>query len=238
MNLQETLDKLKPYLIGFRYVEGIPLVDVVLKPNWVIPASKTIQNKKEDSKPEYNYHMLYSEYPSVTLDHLLDYVALIIKVNIEKEEKLKLLKAKVEELKVIFQNNPLEKLNQLIFSFREEKIEDNIDLDISYVNDETVYNKEVQPELTYVEPVYPDGKIPYEPSIAVPMSHNEVVQTKAKFSASDIDNYGVPSDEQVYQQPPINMVELSEEEREILEEEARGARNIARLKRQKEAKNH
>lgn len=226
MNLQEVFDKLKPYLIGIRYVEGMTLVDAILKPKWVIPASQYIKTgKNEQTNPEFNYIMLYSELPSITLDNLLDYLSLIINVNLEKEAKLELLKAKVEELKMVFQNNQLDKLKQLTFSFKEVGAEEDIDLEISEINDEIIYNNysEPKPEVvqTYVEPVYPDGNIPTEASIAMPMNQDDAVVTSQKFSASDIDNYGTEYE---------NTEGLSEEELEIIEEEKRGARNLAIIK--------
>ena len=46
MKLQEMLDKLQPYLLGIRYLEGIPLLDVVLKEGWIIPDEKDINKIK------------------------------------------------------------------------------------------------------------------------------------------------------------------------------------------------
>jgi hypothetical protein len=45
----------------------------------------------------------------------LDHVKEIISVNIEKEQKLSLLKAKIEELKVWFSEKPLTELQKLKF---------------------------------------------------------------------------------------------------------------------------
>jgi hypothetical protein len=44
MNIQKTLDSLQPYVIGIRYLDGIPLVDVVLKR--VGNYQKTLKYKK------------------------------------------------------------------------------------------------------------------------------------------------------------------------------------------------
>ena len=56
---------------------------------------------------------------SSDFDLLLDHIEDIIENNIERENKLVLLKAKVEELKVLFDSNPLSELERLKF-----KIED------------------------------------------------------------------------------------------------------------------
>jgi hypothetical protein len=69
MNIQKTLDSLQPYVIGIRYLDGIPLVDVVLKR--VGNYQKTLKYKKNKGNEEMNYYMLFSEVAGVGLDELL-----------------------------------------------------------------------------------------------------------------------------------------------------------------------
>ncbi len=141
-NIQKTLDSLQPYVIGIRYSQGLPLVDTVFKDGWVLPESKTI--KKAKGNDELNYHMIYSDSPTITIDDLLEYVSVVIKVNQEKEKKQELLKIKVDEMKKLFRTLPLFKLQQLKFTF-EEVIDDEISInDVDIVIEEQIKTNEEQ----------------------------------------------------------------------------------------------
>ena len=119
-NLQKTLDALQPYVIGIRYLEGYPVVDAIFKDGWALPESDSIKRVKGDEG--LNYYMLFSEKDGIGLDELLEYVDLVIKVNVEREKKHELLKEKVNELKELFKKTPLVKLKRLKFSFNDEEL--------------------------------------------------------------------------------------------------------------------
>jgi hypothetical protein len=51
--IQERLNLLRPYVIGIRYLEGIQLVDAVLKEGWTVPESQLIQKQKVDGEENY-----------------------------------------------------------------------------------------------------------------------------------------------------------------------------------------
>lgn len=118
--IQERLNALRPYVIGIRYLQGIQLVDAILKEGWTVPNSQLIQKEKVDG--EENYYMFYSENDDIDIDDLLDYVQEIINLNIEREKKYELLKEKVVELQKIFKDNSYSKLQRLKFSFNEPDI--------------------------------------------------------------------------------------------------------------------
>lgn len=118
--IQEKLNALRPYVIGIRYLQGVQLVDAVLKEGWAVPDSKLIQKERVDG--EENYYMFFSDREDVDIDDLLDYVQEIIDLNIEREKKFELLKQKVEELKRIFKENSLNKLQRLKFTFNEPDV--------------------------------------------------------------------------------------------------------------------
>ena len=59
--------------------------------------------------------MVFPKNPEDAIDVVLEHVEYILQVNIEKEEKLSLLRAKIEELKVLFTNKPLSELERLKF---------------------------------------------------------------------------------------------------------------------------
>ena len=78
--IQERLNALRPYVIGIRYLQGIQLVDAILKEGWTVPNSQVIQKEKVDG--EENYYMFFSENDDIDFDDLLDYVQEIINLNI------------------------------------------------------------------------------------------------------------------------------------------------------------
>lgn len=119
-NLQKTLDALQPYVIGIRYLEGYPVVDVIFKDGWTLPESDAIKRVKGDEG--LNYYMLFSEKEGVGLDELLEFVQLVISINVEREKKHELLKEKVNELKELFKKTPLTKLKRLRFTFNDEDL--------------------------------------------------------------------------------------------------------------------
>jgi len=118
--IQERLNALRPYVIGIRYLQGIQLVDAILKEGWTVPNSQLIQKEKVDG--EENYYMFFSENDDIDIDDLLDYVQEIINLNIEREKKYELLKEKVVELQKIFKDNSYSKLQRLKFTFNEPDI--------------------------------------------------------------------------------------------------------------------
>jgi hypothetical protein len=67
--IQKTLDSLQPYVIGIRYMEGTPLVDVVFKEGWSVPDEPNIKRIKGDES--MNYHMILSDAKGAGLDELL-----------------------------------------------------------------------------------------------------------------------------------------------------------------------
>ena len=111
---------MRPYVIGIRYLQGIQLVDAILKEGWTVPDSQLIRKEKVDG--EENYYMFFSENDDIDVDDLLDYVHEIINLNIEREKKYELLKEKVVELQKIFKDNSFTKLQRLKFTFNEPDI--------------------------------------------------------------------------------------------------------------------
>lgn len=113
--LQNRLEALQPYVIGIRYVQGIPVIDVVFKDGWVIPDSEVIRKEKGDDN--LNYHMFFTEKEGLGLDELLDYIDTIIQLNVERENKHEFLKEKVKELQELFKKTSLVKLKKIKFVF-------------------------------------------------------------------------------------------------------------------------
>ena len=113
---QEKLNELRPYVTGIRFVKDLPVVDVVLREGWDMFESDNVMYKA--SANNQNYYMVHPKDPKNSLDVVLTHVEHIIDFNIEKENKLTLLKAKIEELKVLFTDKPLKELEKLKFVFQ------------------------------------------------------------------------------------------------------------------------
>jgi len=211
-NIQKTLDSLQPYVIGIRYLEGTPLVDVVFKEGWTVPEDGKV--KKVKGNDEINYYMLFSESNEIGLDDLLDYVKKTINLNIEREKKHDLLKEKVNELKDIFKKNSLDKLKRLKFSFNEEDLVprlDDFDADI----EDTFEEESINEELPKTEPTdfYPEN-----------------VEEYATSDEKELEDIIPPT----YLDENGNPIELSEEELEMIEEEKRAMRNMEMIKAKKQ----
>jgi hypothetical protein len=211
-SIQKTLDSLQPYVIGIRYLEGLPLIDTVFKEGWTVPEDPKITRVKGDEG--MNYYMIYSENKKVGIDELLAFVDKTIKLNLEREKKHELLRVKVEELKKLFKENSLTKLSRLKFTFSEEDMvpsfnEFNLDIDD--------------------EPFNPEPQIQQEP---------EFQQDPVIYTAEMID---AMANEEINQSPSVpqyvdengNPIEYTEEELEMIEEEARAERNRKLFKNKK-----
>ncbi len=187
-NIQETLNSLQPYLIGIRYLEGTPLIDVIFKDGWILLEDPLI--KKMKGNDDLNYYMIFTEEQNLGLDDLIKYVESTIKLNQEREKKHELLKEKVNELKDLFKKNSLTKLKKLKFIFNED-IEDEVLL----------------PDLNDFD--------------------TEEIEESSNTIVEEPNTTISPLEQQLTQ-------ELTEEEKEILEEEARAERNRKLIQNRKQ----
>lgn len=200
--IQETLDSLQPYVIGIRYLKGVPVVDIVLTEGWTVPEDTHIKRVKGDET--MNYHMIFSDEPGIGLDELLAYVDKTIKSNLDREKKHDLLRAKVNELKEIFKKNTLIKLQKLKFSFGEE---------------------DLMPSISDIDD---DLEVEHEK----PISRPKQIQVDEPYEEDIIDEPSV-SQPQTYLDENKQPIQLTDEDREILAEEARAERNIRAMEAKK-----
>jgi hypothetical protein len=216
-NIQKTLDALQPYVVGIRYVEGVPVIDAVFKEGWAVQPDQTIKTIKGDES--LNYFMVYSDTPNIGVDELLGFVSKTIKMNQEREKKHELLKLMVEELKNIFKQNSLEKLTRLKFSFADEELVPKLnDFDLN-IDDEFV-----------------------EEEIIIPQPQKDVIIVTDPDSFNGYSDYDTQDEINganhiAYVDENGNPIEYSEEELEMLEEEARAERNKKYLDNKKPKSN-
>jgi hypothetical protein len=196
--IQERLNSLRPYVVGIRYLQGIQLVDAILKDGWKIPSSEIIRVEPADDVP--NYYMFFSDDEAIDIDDLLNYVQEVINHNLEREAKHKLLKEKVDELKVLFKNNGLNKLIKLKFSFEEPNLvpslsdmddfdeEDSLDYADETFDEEVVAKREPQ-------------KIVNETEIYKPIKKTNEQTTK--FNDIDLPPKGEKIEVETFDEPDI-----------------------------------
>jgi hypothetical protein len=82
--------------------------------------------------------MVFPKNPKDSIDSVLDHVEYVIEFNVEKENKLTLLKAKIEELKFLFSEKSLKELERLKFVI--ESIDEPTLRDIKIDTNKKVHN--------------------------------------------------------------------------------------------------
>ena len=121
--IQDRLNRLKPYFKGLKVADNYRVVEFNLKDNWLVEDDGTIelQQKKIHEKDNTLYSMFYSDKKS--FDEIIDFVEeKVINHNLELEEKERLLRMKVEELKRVFENKDLDELNSLKFTTEDQTL--------------------------------------------------------------------------------------------------------------------
>jgi hypothetical protein len=198
-NLQQTLEALQPYVIGIRYVESTPVIDVVYKDGWTVVSDKNIKMVKGENKLNLNYFMLFGETDNIGIDELLANVTLVIKINQEREKKHELFKETVNDLKNLFKQHSLTELNRIKISILEEKFTDEIDNDFISFNEFDVLDTN--------DSVTPDDYVNENVSLEEPKTNPNLKIVEY------LDENNQP-------------IKFTPEELEEMEEEARGKRNI------------
>ena len=115
--IQKRLESLQPYFKGLKVAENYNIVEFILKKSWEVEETDDIQVSQKDVKESASslYTLFYSD--TMSFDDILDYIEeKVINYNLEIEEKERLLKAKVEELKRVFETKSLDELNHLKFT--------------------------------------------------------------------------------------------------------------------------
>lgn len=119
MSIQEKLSSLRPYVIGIRYINDMPVIDADLKENWSVLKNDQIKKVQDDQNPT-RFIFLPADDADVEIDDILGYVERVINYNRENERKHELLQEKVQELKEVFKNHSLEELQNLKFEISED----------------------------------------------------------------------------------------------------------------------
>lgn len=111
------LNKIFSYLRSVRKLKTHVSYDLIFPDKWVIPKNnqskiEIIRNSSEGGIVDLSFVCLMNE---EQVSNTEKYIDNIIKINLEREEKEKLFRSKVNELKSMFDKQTLEELNMLKF---------------------------------------------------------------------------------------------------------------------------
>lgn len=113
MFIDDKLKKIKQYFISLRYSEGITFVDMQFEASWEVPSSKII--KAQGYPNEKGHFVFYSEREDIVVDDIITYIEEIVQINIDREQKVKLLHEKIADLRKFFIDNDLDSLKRMEF---------------------------------------------------------------------------------------------------------------------------
>jgi len=120
-NVYNIIKSLRPHFFSLREINDNVSLDIKIPSNWKyenmldldenIPFSVKVQDKK----PKNTLVSLISEANAIGYEYVFEYANKVISINIEEEEKQRLFTEKVNELKSLFLNSPLDKLKDISF---------------------------------------------------------------------------------------------------------------------------
>ncbi len=117
---------LRPHFWSLREMQDNVSLDIKLPVKWKyegLPKSNEevpFAIKVQDKKTEHRLVSLISPATSEGYEMVFNYAKTVISTNVEEEEKLKLFNEKMGELKELFLNSPLDKLQGISFKESEK----------------------------------------------------------------------------------------------------------------------
>lgn len=122
MNLHTELNNIFPYLVSIRKLETFVSVDLEFPKTWKYP-KKYVDEKsmveQKTNKEDVRLISFATAFDQSSLNILFTNINGIIKYNKEREEKDFLYQQKITQLKKFFDENRLDDLKNLEFSFKE-----------------------------------------------------------------------------------------------------------------------
>lgn len=125
MSLFTEFSTLFPYLQSVRKLKNYLSFDVHFPTSWKIPKKFVNEQKVVEQDSKLDGHRLISFVSEISETSVADTtsdIQNIIKYNLDREEKDKLFQTKVNELKTIFEKQNLNKLKNLVFDYKTERI--------------------------------------------------------------------------------------------------------------------
>lgn len=119
--IQERINNISDYFRGMEIQNGFYIVRVQYGHRWGAYSRQDEKIKATRSEEVADEWFYYAETEDVEFDDIFDLIDETIKMNQSALAKVELLKAKIEELKVLFEDTPLEDLETLKFTFTATK---------------------------------------------------------------------------------------------------------------------
>ena len=115
-SIDEIFEDYKGHVFSFEFDGQIKLMKCYFKPEWRIEQEGIIVKKKD------NLTYLITKDPTMSFTHMLRFVTEIIRVNVEREQKIKLLAEKKKQLEELFNSASLDDLSKLDFNIRKDDV--------------------------------------------------------------------------------------------------------------------
>ena len=131
MNFTDVITYLFPYLQSFRRLKDFISIDLIFPKNWefpneIIQKCQVVQNEKH---PGEGIYLSFVSKPNAELESLIEVIEELINHNLEREEKERLLRVKVTELKELFKHSTLNDLKGLSIVLENEAEEEHDDVE-------------------------------------------------------------------------------------------------------------
>ena len=125
--IDEQIRNLRPYFHSIKEAKGQAALYILIPAKWKFSMndSENIHVKQQDGNETQNLVSIISKIRTGedTYENIFNTAKSIIKYNVEQEEKEKLFKEKMDELKEIFMNADLDKLKHIKFTNDDRQIE-------------------------------------------------------------------------------------------------------------------
>jgi hypothetical protein len=115
-NIDGIFEEYKGYVFSFEFDGNIKLLKCYFKPEWEIQQEGIIVKKKD------NLTYLITKDKDISFMDMLGFINQIIRVNIEREQKIKLLAEKRKQLDDLFNSSSLDELSKLDFNIRGDDV--------------------------------------------------------------------------------------------------------------------
>ena len=123
MRLEEKLISLSEYGVNFRTYKDNFIVSITFKDGWSIikPSDEKIKFLKDNEKSNTYYYATEVSKDTTHLEGIFETIDETINHNKEVEEKVVLLKEKIDELSKLFVDTPISELKRLEFKIPPQK---------------------------------------------------------------------------------------------------------------------
>jgi len=126
MTFSNFTEKIKDYIKSVRFIKDYISFDIYLKSSWVIPKkyveSIEVMTQEKSDKSNYTLYSFVVKNESKLVDKLESAFDEVVSYNQEREEKERLFKEKIDELKSVFENKNVAELKTLYFEVNNNTI--------------------------------------------------------------------------------------------------------------------